>query len=78
MAHYRLALANGASAGTLIPGVPEMLRTLAGAGVFVQAATGNASVVAREKLVRLGTADHFEFDAALGFGDRHPARPRMR
>lgn len=73
-ATYLGLLADGADAGRVLPGVPELLDRLAHAGVRMGLCTGNASAIAQAKLAALGIGHHFSFDAALGFGERHPDR----
>jgi phosphoglycolate phosphatase-like HAD superfamily hydrolase len=73
-AHYEHALRHGASAGHLLPGVADMLATLADHDIVLGLATGNASPIAKAKLTVLGIADYFTFSPTHGFGDRHPDR----
>jgi phosphoglycolate phosphatase-like HAD superfamily hydrolase len=72
--HYETDLRDGASPGTLLPGVADMLTTLADADIRLGLATGNASAIARAKMSHLGIAEHFTFAATHGFGDIHSDR----
>lgn len=74
---YLGMLSNGASAGTLLPGVEAMLDRLAETGAPMALATGNASPIARAKMTALGVDHHFSFGPDLGFGDRHPDRTAL-
>jgi phosphoglycolate phosphatase len=57
------------SSPRVIDGVADCLERLHDAGVPMGLVTGNASFVARAKLVSLGLERHFRFDRDLGFGD---------
>lgn len=73
-ATYEAMLAQGASAGVLVPGAETALARLADAGIPMGLSTGNAAAIARAKLTALGVADYFTFDPAAGFGDAHADR----
>jgi phosphoglycolate phosphatase len=68
-AAYRDDLSGGASAGTLLPGVLELLTSLQGNGVPVGLATGNVAEVARAKMAAHALEGFFDFDPAAGFSD---------
>lgn len=71
---YQRLLADGASAGTLVPGAAEALDRLAEAEIPMGLSTGNAAAIAKAKLTALGVGDYFTFDDSAGFGDTHPNR----
>ncbi len=56
----------------LLPGVPELLGALRGAGAPLGLCTGNVAGGAQAKLARGGIADHFTFG---GYGSDAEARP---
>lgn len=71
---YLSLLEDGGEVGELIPGAALTLAAMVDHDIPIALSTGNAHFVAREKMKRLGVAEFFDFDASLGFGDRHRDR----
>jgi phosphoglycolate phosphatase-like HAD superfamily hydrolase len=74
LAAYHADLDEGLSPGTVIPGIPALLERLTANGLPLALATGNAHLIAREKMTRLGLGDFFTYDPDHGFGDRLTSR----
>ncbi len=62
--------------GTVAPGVPETLATLAAAGHTIALVTGNLEPIARLKLRRAGLGEWFA-DGPGGFGSDHEDRSEL-
>ena len=61
---------------TVSPGMPEILRHLAGAGHVLSLVTGNYEAIARLKLRRAGIGEHFAAGQG-GFGSDHEDRAAL-